>query len=510
MTEPLRRRRKQDSLVRIFGWSSLGIILPGANFLAAGIIGLGVLILVTITAALGALFYWARNTDLRTFALDTLSRENTLYIVIGASLLIGLFWSAQYIIGFFALHRHRLTRTKKIVSRIIAGIITVLIFLPFAFASYYAYETHTTLTQVFAGGTEEKRNTPSVYHTDPWANVSRVNVLALGSDETAHREGVRPDVIMVASIDPQTGETALFNIPRNLRHTPFQEGTPGDTTFPTGFTYGEGLINEVWTWAETVPHLYSSDNPGLTATQDAVEGALGLEVDYTLRINMKGFEDLVNALGGVTVDVPRDLPKAKEGVIPDDYVEAGTDQRLDGNDALWYVRSRAGSSDYDRMERTRCMVKALTEEADPQSLVTRYPDLLSVMKQNFHTDMEQGDIQAWAELLNRVQEGGIRGVALTDEVITPYTPDYDAIHALVDEEIEEAGAVTPSPSSTPTPTDSPTGIGVPYAYDEDENTADDTPTDAPDSDSPSPEPVETGDPESSPETQGEEAEEKYC
>ena len=131
------------------------------------------------------------------------------------------------------------------------------------------------------------------------------------------------DVIMVASIDTQTGKTQLFNIPRNLRLVKFPEGTPGAKAFPNGFTYEEGLINSVWQWGDQNKDLFpKGSSAGMTATEQAVQGALGLEIDYHVYINMKGFEDLVDAIGGVNMNVPRDLPKAKEGVIPKDWVKA--------------------------------------------------------------------------------------------------------------------------------------------------------------------------------------------
>lgn len=477
--EEYRRKRQQDSLTRILGWSTLGIILPGINFIMGGLRKLGVTVLIVYLGLISGLIYYGLNTDLKSLTFRISSSSDILLMIIGGSLLIGILWVVQYLLGFFSLHKHHLSQQKKVISRIIAAILSIIIMVPFGLVSYYAYETRSTLIQVFSGNQTqtEKKNAPSIQHQDPWAHTNRVNILALGSDETAHREGVRPDVIMVASIDTNTGRTELFNIPRNLRHAPFPEDSPGNTAFPQGFTDGEGLINEVWTWAETQPELFSdSPSPGLTATEDAVEGSLGLEIDYTLRINMKGFEDLVDALGGVTVDVPRDLPKAKEGVVPDDYVYAGENQTLDGNDALWYIRSRAGSSDYDRMERTRCMVKAMTNEISPQSLITRYPSLLGVLKKNFHTDMEQKDIEAWAELLDKVQDGGIHGVALTDEVITPFNPDYEAIHAIVDESINESKETSapthdsdlPYVVDTPAVETTPTEETVPTQEPEDE------------------------------------------
>lgn len=405
---------------------------------------------------ISGLLYYVFSHGAKTVVLNMLADPQAITLIMYALPVIGVLWSLQLFIGFLSLRRGKLDTWKKATAWIVVLLLIAGILVPSGMGSYYAYETRSTMSTVFKEHRQENNAVrPSVSHQDPWANVPRLNILALGSDAGAGRIGTRPDVIMVLSVNPQSGRTDMFNIPRNLRHTPFPDNTPGAEAFPSGFTDEEGLINSVWTWGDNHSDLFPGDpSPGLTATEHAVEGALGLEIDYSLSLNMQGFEDLVDALGGVTVDVPRDLPKAKEGVIPDEYVIAGENRKLDGDDALWYVRSRAGSSDYDRMERTRCMVKALTDEIDPQVLATKYTNFLSILKENFITDIPQSDISAWANLFSRIQQGGIEGVALTDDVITPFNPDYDAIHAIVDEYISESEQTKPLPTAG--------NSGVPY------------------------------------------------
>lgn len=435
-----RRRKKPDSLRFLLIWSFLGIILPGINFYKAGLKKTGLFILSIWVIGIAVAMNYIIKFGAKAIALKVASESDLLHIGIYAIPALFLILAMNYFLGFLFLPHKRLTKGKKISAWVIAIITSLAIMAPGAVGGFYSYDTYDTLKNVFNKSQSDTANQSKklVYSdgSDPWADTDRVNLMVLGSDEGKGRTGIRPDVIMVASINTQTGKTQLFNIPRNLRLVKFPEGTPGAKAFPNGFTYEEGLINSVWQWGDQNKDLFpKGSSAGMTATEQAVQGALGLEIDYHVYINMKGFEDLVDAIGGVNMNVPRDLPKAKEGVIPKDWVKAGEDRQLDGNDSLWYVRSRAGSSDYDRMERSRCMVKGIVKEMDSYTLATNYSKLLTVMKDNFSMNIDQSNIDEWAELFERIQKGGIDGVALTNEVITPYNPDYDSLHKLVQDSI---------------------------------------------------------------------------
>lgn len=290
--------------------------------------------------------------------------------------------------------------------------------------------------------------TPVVSHDGvDWDSKDEyINFLILGSDEGDGRRGVRPDVIMVASINPAREEVFLFNLPRNLQHAVFAPGSPGDKEFPDGFTYGEKMINWVWTWGEESSAYKGSKHPGLDATRDAVSGVLGVSIDKTLVINMQGFEKIVDSVGGVTVDVPRDLPKAKEGVPPKSWVKKGKNQKLNGEDALWFVRSRAGSSDYDRMLRARVMMSALLKKASSVEGLVHSQDMIRALGDSFRTDIQQDELDEWVELASRIKDSPVEGVAFTDKVINTVYPDFDEIHTIVEDTMNGVSAVeTDSP-----------------------------------------------------------------
>src|SRR5699024_9271573 len=186
-----------------------------------------------------------------------------------------------------------------------------------------------------------------------------------------------------------------------LENVEFPEGTPAAEEFPNGFDYfgkNQNLINAVWTWAEDRPDLFPDDpEPGLTATTWAVEETLGLETDYYAMVNLQGFEDMVDAIGGVEMVVERRIPIGGGASEVDGYIEPGQ-QHLDGYQALWYARSREGSNDFDRMCRQQRIVRTVTEEADPRTLAMSVPGLVSATEENIQTNIPVDRLDAFIDL----------------------------------------------------------------------------------------------------------------
>lgn len=182
--------------------------------------------------------------------------------------------------------------------------------------------------------------------------------------------------MIVASIDPQTGNTVLVSIPRNLEHVPFPASDPLHALHPEGFycpQVGAGhecLISAVWKAAEDNRALFKDDkNPGLTGIRDVIQEITGLKMDYSTVVDLDGFSALVDAMGGVMVDVKQRLPIGGEvdssGRLRGEtgWVEKGY-QRLDGFHALWYARSRVLSDDFDRMRRQRCLIGVIVDQVN--------------------------------------------------------------------------------------------------------------------------------------------------
>ncbi len=157
------------------------------------------------------------------------------------------------------------------------------------------------------------------------AHHGRYNVLLLGGDSGAGRWGLRPDSMTVASIDAETGKTVLISLPRNMQNFPFAEGSVLDKQFPDGFDVEGMYLNSVSTWALDHAELFAgSKSPGVDATIMGVEGITGLKMNYWAMVNLEGFKDLVDAVGGVELNVRQPIPVGLPHEKTFHYIEAGT------------------------------------------------------------------------------------------------------------------------------------------------------------------------------------------
>lgn len=281
----------------------------------------------------------------------------------------------------------------------------------------------------------------------------RVNVLIVGSDAGRDRVGVRPDTVMVASIDTRTGSTVLFGLPRTLEHVPFPPGSPQGIAMPEGYACPDHtcLLAGIWTWASGPgARFYAGDpHPGLTATFQAAEQVTGLAIDEYVVLQMPALSALVDAVGGVDVDVSMRLPIGGNPYDPHatGWIEPGH-QHLNGYQALWYARSRWLTSDLDRMARQRCLVAALAAQIDATTLATRLPALVGALKGGVTTSIDVNDLSAWTALAHRVQHAPMMLVGLA--ATSQRQPDYDSIRDQVQADLRATSSPTSS-STSPRP-----------------------------------------------------------
>ena len=149
------------------------------------------------------------------------------------------------------------------------------------------------------------------------ATKGRYNILLLGGDSGSNRLGLRPDSISVISISAETGVAVNIGLPRNLTRIQFKEGTPIRSVYPYGFNYdcgGPCFLNAIYkVTMDNHKDLYpgmakKSTTAGIEATKSAVEWVTGLKIHAYVLINMKSFVDLVDALGGIPVNVKKAIP----------------------------------------------------------------------------------------------------------------------------------------------------------------------------------------------------------
>jgi LCP family protein required for cell wall assembly len=278
----------------------------------------------------------------------------------------------------------------------------------------------------------------------------RYNVLLLGGDAGADRTGLRPDSTSVASIDAVTGATVIIGIPRNTEQVQFAKGSPLYGPFPQGYNCGDlCLIDYLYTYADEHKSLYpnaaaNGSSAGVEAMKDAVEGVTGLKVQYYALIDMQGFADLIGALGGVTIDVPTRTPwGGVTGKTPQGYFEPGT-QKMTGDQALWYARSRYDGNDYQRMARQRQVQEAMLKQFQPSVVLSRFQEIAKAGAQVVRTDVPAAALPGFVDLADKARVLPVTQLELVPPTFNPAHPDYAKIRAAVVAAIASASA-TPKP-----------------------------------------------------------------
>lgn len=436
--------RLGEGFSELVTWTTAGTFLPGSGLIKAGRKGPGLFILIAFLGLIAAGIGWLLwRGPLAVGARMTTSPTYLLAIAIIAAL-AGLIWIGVMLATYRNLRAPiLLSRAQRALGGVMVASLAVIIGVPAGVVSSYALIQRSTISSVFGDATGS-----TVAAEDLWADEPQVNVLLLGRDDGEDRTGVRPDTILVASIDTATGDSTLISVPRNLNQPVFPAGSALEERFPYGFdAFGpqESMINAVWTWAEGEPQAVDNPatlEPGMWATMQAVEGSLGLELDYYGAVNMKGFEDLVDSIGGVRINVERPIPMgggtnqntgAKYPIF--NWIDPG-EQVLDGYEALWYVRSREGADNYDRMCRQQRMLKTTLDQVDPHEVAMAYPRLAGSATRNIQTDIPQNEVGAFVELALRMQSGEIKSAQINNDVIATGNPDWDELHAWVQEQLD--------------------------------------------------------------------------
>ena len=322
---------------------------------------------------------------------------------------------------------------------VVAGLVLLLGFtaFPHVWVGYqYVYKSYDVLTTVFVDETTTSTSlvtttttgtgspTSTVPQTTsttvPAATVNagedqRLTILFTGSDAGVGRSGARADTNIVASFDLNTGRIALFSIPRNTGDAPLSEPVKE----ALGMRYYSPWLTGLYGSARRHPELApEGGDPGAIAMRDTISLILGIPIDYYAVVDMLGFVNLVDIMGGVDVYFAEPLhmsisppTKEEETLVYD--MEEGVNH-LDGRMALAYARTRHDSSDYVRMGRQRCVIAALMSQTGMTELVWNFPGIMDVIKKMVRTDIPIDALQQLVKLRSSLK---------TDEMITMgFTP----------------------------------------------------------------------------------------
>ncbi|MFD7160131.1 LCP family protein [Kribbella sp. NPDC059898] len=458
---------------KLLGFTLLGALLPGLGLIIGGRRKLGAFVLTVFLALVGVAAYVALTRRDEVIAAAVVPSRLLITSVLIAALAFG------WIVVVVGSHRSLRPATGgaggRVAGALFVGVLCFAIAAPAAIGVQTVLAQRTLVQDVFQSQGESKSATrpTTVNVKDPWEDRPRLNLLLLGGDDAPSREGVRTDTVIVASIDTKTGNTSLVSMPRNLTFMPFPADSPLRKFYPDGFGK-EGLsLDGRLEWMLTAMYqnipdahpgiLGPSDNEGADVVKQSVGEATGLKIDYYLQVNLQSFPEIVDALGGITVNVNERVAMggiSSSHIPPKEWIEPGPRQHLDGRHALWFARGRYGADDDQRQVRQRCVIKAIVDAADPQTLVTKYKAIAKAGQHLLRTDIPQELLPAMVELALKVKSATVSNVTLDSEKLRlKYLhPDYQALRETVQSAVDSdpAPATTPVTPTTPTTTRKPT------------------------------------------------------
>jgi len=250
----------------------------------------------------------------------------------------------------------------------------------------------------------------------PWDGKERLNILLIGTDQRPKEGTYNTDTLIVVSIDPTTKQVAMFSLPRDTVNVPLPPG-------PLRNAYSHGVypkkINALFTSVRNRPDLVAGTDRtrGYNALKETLGNLYGLDIKYFVEVNFDGFKQVVDALGGVTINVQ--IPVSDESYPSDTgrlarvYIPAGI-QHMTGAEALVYARSRhSGQGDFDRAARQQRVLTSLREQTDVANLIPRIPQLVDAFKATVRTDIPQSELAKMAGLAGSVDTRNIRSFVFT-------------------------------------------------------------------------------------------------
>lgn len=435
----VRRRSELVRFRRAIVLLGMTLILPGSAQLMCGnkAVGRAALRVVGILLLGTAVVVWIEGRE----GLLELGFESWALVSLQTGIVVlGLCWLALFMDAWRLGRPPTLVRSHRLTVSLLSLVLMAGVAVPSAYSANLIQTHRNFLEDTFVGG-----GIRDLYN-------GRLNILLLGGDGGDNREGIRTDSITLASIDVSNGKTVLFSLPRNLQYAQFPPGTAMEAQFPNGFP---DFFFGLYTYGAEHPEFFpGAKDPGALAVQQAVAQTLGIPVHYYALVNLAGFENVVNALGGVTIRVEERLPigggKSLTGVSMPirGYIEPGL-QKLNGYKALWYARSRASSDDYDRITRQKCVLGAILRAADPATILLNYTKLTKASKQVLTTDLSIEAVQRLIGVVSEAKNQKMTSVQFVPPAINPAAPDLTFIRAQVEKALEESDRPTASPTPTP-------------------------------------------------------------
>src|SRR5215207_7061385 len=270
---------------------------------------------------------------------------------------------------------------------------------------------------------------------DPASLADVTTILLLGGDAGPGRSGLRTDSMILVSLHRPSGRAALISVPRNLERLLFPPGSALEARYPYGFGEIANAVYPIVSSDRSLRDAYTSDGlrPGAAAIAQGIGYSLDVTIDDYVLIDMKGFVEVIDALGGVTVDVPKAVPtpgNPPNALHPVPEVIPAGEQYMDGTTALAYVRSRKADTDYHRANRQRAVLAALARQVSLSDAFTGYSAVVSALGESLRTSLTIDEFVYLLGLLGG-ETAIVESVGLVPPLVRPERPDYDAIAKVV-------------------------------------------------------------------------------
>ena len=160
-------------------------------------------------------------------------------------------------------------------------------------------------------------------------------------------------------------------------------------------------------------------------------------------VNLQGFRDLVDAVGGVKLNVRSRIPVGGLGTNVTGYIEPGV-KTLNGHDTLWFARAREGSDDYSRMARQKCVMSAMLRQISPQTALSNFQDIAAASSEMVSTNLPAKELDRFMGLALKAKDQKISTVSLVPPAIVTAAPDIALVHQMIADAITRAEGGTPA------------------------------------------------------------------
>ncbi len=292
-------------------------------------------------------------------------------------------------------------RKDKKKRRIWPWVLMILVFLGAALAGAY-YASNSLM---------EKPAPQSKQDEELLTAKDKATVMIMGVDERDDDVG-RSDTLMIASIDPVTNQATLLSVPRDTR---VKIKGHGFDKINAAYAYGKEKLSE-----------------------DTVERLLGVDIDHYIIINTKSFKKIIDAIGGIDIDVPKRMhyedPWDDDGGLIIDF-QPGM-QHMDGAKAVTYVRYRDEEGDLGRIRRQQDFVRACMEKVLSPAIIPKLPTVIKEVMESIETDMTLRQILELIGTLKESKDHGLKtdmvpGKPMYIEGISYWIPDLNKLRLTV-------------------------------------------------------------------------------